>query len=108
MLLPNRSRASSAASSARSMSFRRLAASERKRETIDCASLTISAGSDSGRSGCSFGSRSLASSAPAAAASSSAASSGFVSESDRVRFMSSVSPVDACVLAAAACFWASV
>lgn len=52
MFVPNFSRASSAASSAFCTSFRRFAASIRKRETMEEASLTISAESDSGRSGC--------------------------------------------------------
>jgi len=52
MLLPNLRSASSAASSARSISFRRFAASLRKRESMPSASLTMSAGRYSGRSGC--------------------------------------------------------
>ena len=52
MLLPNLSRASSAASSAFSMSLSRFAASDRKRETMLPASLTMSAERESGRSGC--------------------------------------------------------
>lgn len=52
MFVPNLRSASSAASSAFSMSLRRFAASDRKRESMLSASLTISAGSDSGRSGC--------------------------------------------------------
>jgi hypothetical protein len=52
ILVPNLSSASSAASSAFSMSFRRFAASARKRERMPSASLTMSAGRESGRSGC--------------------------------------------------------
>lgn len=51
MLEPNFSKASSAASSAFSMSFSRFVASERKREIRVSASLTMSAGRDSGLSG---------------------------------------------------------
>jgi hypothetical protein len=56
MLVPNLRSASSAASSAFSISLNRFAASERKRRRTLPASLTMSAGSESGRSGCASGS----------------------------------------------------
>lgn len=56
MLEPNLRRASSAASSAFSMSFRRLEASDLNRDSMPSASLTMSAGRESGRSGWASGS----------------------------------------------------
>jgi hypothetical protein len=56
ILVPNLRRASSAASSAFSMSLSRFAASDRKRDSTLPASRTMSAGSESGRSGCASGS----------------------------------------------------
>ena len=111
--MPNLSSASSAASSARSMSLSRLAASARKCESIDSASFTMSAGRLSGFSKFVASSREedgSASSVVALEGSSTALTcSGDCCERDRdrVRLRSSVKPLDAEVLAVVYSFWAS-
>lgn len=69
MLEPNLRRASSAASSAFSKSLNRFAACDRNRASTLLASLTISAGRESGRSGCASGSGCFSSTASVSIAS---------------------------------------
>jgi len=111
ILLPSLRRASSAASSAFSMSLSLFAASDRKRETMDWASLTMSAGRESGLSGwdCTVCFSSGVDEAPASAAdcSDGSASTGFVRESPLVLLTMSAHPLEACVVAAVLIFWAS-
>jgi len=105
ILVPNLRRASSAASSAFSISLSRFAASARNRATMPVASLTISCGRLSGRSGCA-GSVELEASAgvslsPLSAPSGVDVGSGFVWEREipRVRVRRSLIPFEAVLLA---------
>lgn len=123
-LFPKRRSASSAASSARSISFNLLLASAWNLLRIVPASLTISAVRDSGRAGCSLASPPAVAPAVApvvvAALLSSfsgmsfsvvvvvlSAFSGLVREIARARLMRSPKPLVACSLATVLIFWAS-